>query len=219
MSTQGTIIEIGGYRWPRHLAIHEAGHGIAAWFLGNSRVEIALAGKGRVAKTYLAGDADECNAVAVWHINYPRKIDDIRTYHLSSAETKSELKNQVCGAMICSLAGIVAQSRYTGESVNALMGTSGKYDMRDVRDLIEVYHAVGGEDEHIQSKSLSRTQSLIALKWWDVIALAKILENRNHMPASSFQAVMGSIDSLSPKVWTLDELDNLGYAQNKVTSG
>ncbi|EMN9021813.1 hypothetical protein RIM26_002186 [Klebsiella quasipneumoniae] len=111
--------------------------------------------------------------------------------------------------MVCSLAGIVAQSKYTGESVNALMKTSGKYDMRNVHNLIEVYRAAGGKDADIQHKSLSRAQALIALKWWDTIALAKILENRNHMPASNFQAIMGTIDSYSPKVLTLDELDEL----------
>ncbi|HBQ2924840.1 TPA: hypothetical protein L7V12_005083 [Klebsiella quasipneumoniae subsp. similipneumoniae] len=111
--------------------------------------------------------------------------------------------------MVCSLAGIVAQSKYTGESVNALMKTSGKYDMRSVHNLIEVYRAAGGGDEHIQSKSLSRAQALITLKWWDTIALAKILENRNHMPASNFQAIMSSIDSYRPKVLTLNELDAL----------
>ncbi|EPH6115636.1 hypothetical protein ACS28D_002646 [Escherichia coli] len=209
MDTQNTVVEIGYYRWSRDLAIHEAGHAIAAWFFGNSQVEIALAGKGRIAKTYLNGEVDECNAVAVWRANYPRTTDDIRPYHLSSAETRFDLINQVSGAMVCSLAGIVAQSKYTGESVNALMKTSGKYDMRSVHNLIGVYHAAGGNDEHIQSKSLFRAQALITLKWWDTIALAKILENRNHMPASNFQAIMGSIDSHSPKVLTLDELDEL----------
>jgi len=179
MDTQNTVVEIGYYRWSRDLAIHEAGHAIAAWFFGNSQVEIALAGKGRIARTYLNGEVDECNAVAVWRADYPRTADDIRPYHLYSTEKRSDLINQVSGAMVCSLAGIVAQSKYTGESVNALMKTSGKYDMRGVHNLIEVYRAAGGGDEHIQSKSLSRAQALITLKWWDTIALAKILENRN----------------------------------------
>ena len=52
MSTQPIIIEFGSYRWPRHLAIHEAGHAIAAWFFGIQEVEIALSGNNRVAKTY-----------------------------------------------------------------------------------------------------------------------------------------------------------------------
>ncbi|HBV3330584.1 hypothetical protein U4Q24_24945 [Klebsiella pneumoniae] len=209
MDTQSTVIEIGHCLWPRHLAIHEAGHAIAAWFFGYSQVEIALAGKGRIARTYLCGEVDECNAVAAWRVNYPRTTDDIMPYHLSSTEMRSDLINQVSGAMVCSLAGIVAQSKYTGESVNALMKTSGKYDMRNVHNLIEVYRAAGGKDADIQHKSLSRAQALITLKWWDTIALAKILENRNHMPASNFQAIMGTIDSHSPKVLTLDELDEL----------
>ncbi|HBN1095212.1 TPA: hypothetical protein L1V98_002382 [Escherichia coli] len=75
MSTQPIIIEFGSYRWPRHLAIHEAGHAIAAWFFGIQEVEIALSGNNRVAKTYLRGDVDECGAVAVWqHGNYPRNV-------------------------------------------------------------------------------------------------------------------------------------------------
>ena len=130
MDTQNTVVEIGYYRWPRDLAIHEAGHAIAAWFFGNSQVEISLAGKGRIARTYLYGEVDECNAVAVWRVNYPRTADDIMPYHLSSTEKRSDLINQVSGAMVCSLAGIVAQSKYTGESVNALMKTSGKYDSK-----------------------------------------------------------------------------------------
>jgi single-stranded DNA-binding protein len=35
--TQNTVVEIGYYRWPRDLAIHEAGHAIAAWFLAIRR--------------------------------------------------------------------------------------------------------------------------------------------------------------------------------------
>ncbi|WP_455811839.1 hypothetical protein [Pseudomonas graminis] len=209
MSTQPTVIEFGGYRWPRHLAIHEAGHAVAAWFFGNSQVEIALAGRGRVAKTYMSGDVDECNAVAVWSTNYPRRAEDIKPWDLSSAEARSQLVNQVCEAMVCSLAGIVAQARYTGEDVNALMETSGKSDMQNIRELSDVYRIAGGEERHIQQKSLSRTRALIALKWWDAVALAKILENRNHMPASNFQAIMGHIDSYMPKIMTLAELDEL----------
>jgi hypothetical protein len=37
MDTQNTVVEIGYYRWPRDLAIHEAGHAIAAWFLAIRR--------------------------------------------------------------------------------------------------------------------------------------------------------------------------------------
>ncbi|EGK17374.1 hypothetical protein SFK272_4669 [Shigella flexneri K-272] len=48
--------------------------------------------------------------------------------------------------MVISLAGIVAQSRYTGDDINALMETSGKADMKNVRDLSEVYRVAGGED-------------------------------------------------------------------------
>lgn len=81
--------------------------------------------------------------------------------------------------------------------------------MKNVRDLSEVYRVVGGRDADIQRISLSRAQVLIALKWWDVIALAKILENRNHMPASNFQRIMGDIDKPVPKPLTLTELDEL----------
>ncbi|EFH5808679.1 TPA: hypothetical protein N8061_004571 [Escherichia coli] len=111
--------------------------------------------------------------------------------------------------MVISLAGIVAQSRYTGDDINALMETSGKADMKNVRDLSEVYRVAGGEDADIQRISLSRAEALIALKWWDVIALAKILENRNHMPARNFQRIMGDIDKPVPKPMTLAELDEL----------
>ncbi|WP_314141027.1 hypothetical protein [Buttiauxella noackiae] len=209
MSTQPTIIEIGSYRWPRHLAIHEAGHAISAWFFGIQDVEIALAGNNRVAKTYLSGDVDECRAVAVWHTNYPRHVDEIKPHDLSSDEARLRLIDQVCRAMVSSVAGIVAQSHYTGDDVNALMETSGKADMKNVRDLSEVYRVAGGMDEDIQHKSFTRAQALITLKWWDVIALAKILENRNHMPASNFHRVMGDIDRPAPKPLTLGELDEL----------
>lgn len=209
MSTQPTIIELGSYRWPRHLAIHEAGHAIAAWFFGIQEVEIALSGNNRVAKTYLSGDVDECGAVAVWHANYPRNVAEVKSYTLSNDDARLRLIDQVCRAMVISLAGIVAQSRYTGDDINALMETSGKADMKNVRDLSEVYRVAGGEDADIQRISLSRAEALIALKWWDVIALAKILENRNHMPASNFQRIMGDIDKPVPKPMALAELDEL----------
>ena len=223
MSTQPIIIEFGSYRWPRHLAIHEAGHAIAAWLFGIQEVEIALSGNNRVAKTYLRGDVDECGAVAVWqHGNYPRNVAEVKSYNLSNDDTRLRLIDQVCRDMVISLAGIVAQSRYTGDDINALMETSGKADMKNVRDLSEVYRVAGGEDADIQRISLSRAEAkrqmsqrafraeaLIALKWWDVIALAKILENRNHMPARNFQRIMGDIDKPVPKPMTLAELDEL----------
>ncbi|MFS7239158.1 hypothetical protein AB6849_02365 [Serratia proteamaculans] len=209
MSTQATVIEIGGYRWPRHIAIHEAGHAIAAWFFGEQYVEIALADNDRVAKTDIAGDVDECKAVAVWNISYPRCVDEIKPYDLSTDEARRCLIEQVSRAMVTSLTGIVAQSHYTGENVSVLMETAGKADMQTVRSLTEVYQAAGGDNEHIQHKSLSRAQALIALKWWDTVALAKILENRNHMPASNFQRIMGDIDRHLPKPLTLAELDEL----------
>lgn len=210
MSTQPIIIEFGSYRWPRHLAIHEAGHAIAAWFFGIQEVEIALSGNNRVAKTYLRGDVDECGAVAVWqHGNYPRNVAEVKSYTLSNDDTRLRLIDQVCRDMVISLAGIVAQSRYTGDDINALMETSGKADMKNVRDLSEVYRVAGGEDADIQRISLSRAEALIALKWWDVIALAKILENRNHMPARNFQRIMGDIDKPVQKPMTLAELDEL----------
>lgn len=209
MNDQGTIIEIGSYRWPRHIAIHEAGHAIAAWFFGTEQVEIALANEQRIAKTYTCGDVDDCKAVAVWATNHPQKLDEIKPHDLATDEAKAKLIGQVCKDMISSLAGIVAQSRYTGDDVNALMKTSGKQDMQNVCDLVEVYRAAGGGDKNIRQTSLSRTQALISLKWWDVIALAKILENRNHMPASNFQAIMGNIDKPIPSPLTLAELDML----------
>ena len=95
MSTQPTIIELGSYRWPRHLAIHEAGHAIAAWFFGIQEVEIALSGNNRVAKTYLSGDVDECGAVAVWHTNCPRNVDEVKPYTLSNDEVRLRLIDQV----------------------------------------------------------------------------------------------------------------------------
>ncbi|HDS5467781.1 TPA: hypothetical protein QHY01_004478 [Enterobacter asburiae] len=209
MSTQPTIIELGSYRWPRHLAIHEAGHAIAAWFFGIQEVEIALSGNNRVAKTYLSGDVDECGAVAVWRVNYPRNVAEVKSYTLSNDDARLRLIEQVCQDMVSSLAGIVAQSRYTEDDIDALMETSGKADMKNVRDLSEVYRVAGGEDADIQRISLSRAQALITLKWWDVIALAKILENRNHMPARNFQRIMGDIDKPVPKPLTLAELDEL----------
>ncbi|MFJ5401295.1 hypothetical protein [Pectobacterium sp. CHL-2024] len=209
MSEQGTIIEIGSHLWPRYIAIHEAGHAIAAWFLGCDQVEIALANSQGVADTFTAGVVDGCKAVAAYQYSYPKEIAEIKPHHLSTAYARECLIEQACKSLIISLSGVVAQSQYTGEGVSALMQTSGKKDMHSVRDMVAVYKEAGGKDEDIQYKSLSRARALITLKWWDAIALAKILENRNHMPVSNFQNIMGNIDSPVPKVLTLSELDDL----------
>ncbi|MFJ5476404.1 hypothetical protein [Pectobacterium carotovorum] len=209
MSEQGTIIEIGSHLWPRYIAIHEAGHAIAAWFLGCDQVEIALANKQRIANTFMAGYVDDCRAVAVYHLSYPQRVTDMKPHHLSTDYARECLIEQTCRGLIISLSGVVAQSQYTGEDVSELMETSGKQDMQNVRDLVAVYKEAGGKDEDIQYKSLSRARALITLKWWDAIALAKILENRNHMPVSNFQYIMGNIDSAVPKILTLSELDDL----------
>ncbi|WP_434996816.1 hypothetical protein ACRQTN_14410 [Pectobacterium brasiliense] len=209
MSEQGTIIEIGSHLWPRYIAIQEAGHAIAAWFLGCDQVEIALANKQRIAKTSMAGDVDDCKAVAVYALSYPQRVTDMKPHHLSTDYSIECLIEQTCKGLIISLSGVVAQSQYTGEDIGELMQTSGKQDMQTVRDLVAVYKDAGGDDEDIQHKSLSRARALITLKWWDAIALAKILENRNHMPVSNFQNIMGNIDNPVPKVLTLSELDDL----------
>ncbi len=206
------LVTISKKIWPRDLAIHEAGHGIAAWFFGYSKVEICLAGTDRVAKTYMHGKVDGCRAVAAWNISYPRKTEELDKYALSSSDIRQTLSDKVCEGIVCSLAGIVAQSRYTGENVCDLMETAGKSDMRDVRDMAEVYHAIGGVEANIQSKSLSRAHALIDLKWWEIIALAKIIENRSHMPDSNFHAIMGTIDSYTPDLLTLDYLDAIPVA-------
>ena len=201
------LVTISKKIWPRDLAIHEAGHGIAAWFFGYSKVEICLAGTDRVAKTYMHGKVDDCRAVAAWNISYPRKTEELDKYALSSPDIRHALSDKVSEGIVCSLAGIVAQSRYTGENICDLMETAGKSDMRDVRDMAEVYHAIGGAEANIQNKSLTRARTLINLKWWDVIALAKILENRSHMPDGNFHAIMGTIDSYNPDILTLGDLD------------
>ncbi|MBN3195136.1 hypothetical protein [Pectobacterium versatile] len=77
MPEQGTIIEIGSHLWPRYIAIHEAGHAIAAWFLGCDQVEIALANNQRIANTFMAGDVDDCKAVAVYHLSYPHQVAEM----------------------------------------------------------------------------------------------------------------------------------------------
>lgn len=207
MAEQGAVIEIGKAIWPRHIAVHEAGHAIAAWFFGVYEVEISLSDDRRIAKTFTSGDVDDCRAVAVWRRSTPYKVDEIKPHHLLTDDSRRVLMDHTCKAIIATLAGIVAQSRYTGESIVALKATSGVADMETVRDLIDVYRAAGGDNEDIELTSINRAQALISMKWWDIIALSKILENRAHMPTQYFHAIMGYIDSPMPKMLTLDELD------------
>ncbi len=61
------------------------------------------------------------------------------------------------------------------------METSGKADMKNVRDLSEVYRVAGGEDADIQRISLSRAEALIALKWWDVDWPPESPDNQYHL--------------------------------------
>lgn len=210
----GTVMEIGrAHRngWPRHVAIHEAAHAVAAWYSGVQDVEIAKAGDDRVAKTRMAGDVTDCVAVAVWNNCGSRGARD-GSPRIQSEADKGAIRDATIWRMIISLAGVVAQSKLTGDDVGKLLKTSGASDMRDVIRDIEIFRSTGASDAECDgaySASMARCETLVSNKWWDIIALAKILENTAGMPATQFRYVMSLIDGPIPKPLSLRDIDSM----------
>lgn len=211
----GVIIEFSSQpKISRRTAIHEAGHAVVAWFTGRSNIEIAAADEARKAKTSTGLVAD-CVAVTQWQKVTPRTLDDLQNLSLrerTDPDRVRGIKVQAAIDMIIAMAGIVAESIYSGVEIGELMNTSGKSDMESISDLKKVLLAVGvtqEEAEGIQEKSLTRCYSFVQMKWWEVIALAKIIENKSHIPPSYFIAIMGMIDHPFPTVISLQDMDNI----------
>lgn len=195
-----------GQKVSRRVALHEAGHAVAAWFLGSREVEIALAGTERVAHTLLGGAVSDCRGVAIHLSCSPRSVTDL---HKSAFDLQCN-RDSISRGIIVALAGVVAESAFCGIEISELLKAGGKSDAESIQNLIEVYAATGVTDletKNIYQKSLIRAENLVAYRWWEIIAVAKILEYQKHIRSHYFSSVMGMLDLDPPHHVNLTDLD------------
>ncbi|WP_240152418.1 hypothetical protein [Erwinia amylovora] len=159
----------------REVAVHEAGHAIAAWYNRCSDIEIAIANEDRIAQTR-SGEVLDCVAVT-----RHSKIDDNGTL-----EAKVRIG-------MTFFAGVAAQGRYSGDKVEDLLLTAGKYDHEQIKKLIKEYCEAGATE--LEGKEAYDTARRLAIKlierhWWEVIAVAKMIENRSYISVTDFESMM-----------------------------
>lgn len=185
----GLIVEISKKPlWNRSVALHEAGHAIAAWISGSRHIEIALANEFRIAYLSNGKQADDCRAVC--------------SSQLASHELIDEL--------VISFAGVMAQHLYTGEAPEALLKIA-KGDARDIETALDEYHRQGAtleERQIMHDKAYSLSLKLVTRYWWEIIALAKMLEHHSYLPQNKVSGFLSHFLSLQSPRGILQELDS-----------
>lgn len=175
--------------WERDVAIHEAGHAMAAWLGGAIKIEISLANEFRIAQLSNGTFADECRAVC--------------------AHDTPNTKRNILLSMVIGFAGVMAEHRLTGKNPRDLLLKSGRGDDIDIRQKMEEHQLAGATEEECQQlyeKAYSLSLELVERYWWEIIALAKLIEHFNFIPTSKISRLMEMFPSTSMKSNILKDL-------------
>ncbi|WP_294900551.1 hypothetical protein [Tatumella sp. UBA2305] len=176
--------------WDRRMAVHEAGHAIAAWLNGANDVEIVLADEFGVAKGANGNIAEGCRAACFHSVVHGQ--------------------DEILIRLIILFAGVMAEHIYTGESADELLKKTGKGDYSDIREYLDKYRLSGAtEDERIAMYGRAHTISLALIKryWWEVIALAKMTEHSDYLSPASIRMLFCMFPSMSRGFNILKELE------------
>lgn len=175
--------------WEREVAIHEAGHAVAAWLGGAVNIEISLANEFRIAKLGSGAVTDECRAVC--------------------AHDTPNTNGNILLNMIIGFAGVMAEHRLTGKNPGDLLLKSGRSDVKDIRQKMNDHQLNGAtekECQQIYDKAYSLSLELVERYWWEIIALAKLIEHFNYIPSSKISRLMEMFPSTSLRPNILKEL-------------
>jgi hypothetical protein len=187
----GVIIEFSREPlWERSMAIHEAGHAVAAWLNGAVNIEISLADEFRIAKGSSGKISDDCRAVC-FHDTY-----SARTYILVG--------------MTILFAGVMAEHLYSEEDPKILLGKSGRGDAADIQKLLDEHRQSGATEDECQAlygRAYSLSLELVKRYWWEIIALAKLTENFNYIPYNKIRSLLGMFPSMNQGFNILKELE------------
>lgn len=188
--SEPTIIEFSRTPlWKRYIAIHEAGHAVAAWLNGAIEIEISLADEFRIAKLSDGKTSEDCLAVC--------------------AHNTPNAKHDLLIGMIISFAGVMAEHLYTGVEPVELLEKSGKSDARDILKSLDLHRKSGASEnecECLYSRAYSLSLSLVRRYWWEIIALAKLTEHFNYVPSSKIRMLLTMFPSTSQRIDIMKEL-------------
>ncbi|PNM25778.1 hypothetical protein A6J66_017300 [Yersinia enterocolitica] len=200
----------------RRIAIHEAGHAVAAWFNGCRDIEIALADANRIARSKSTNDiADDCLAVCFHsHLHYLGaavvKISEITGRPVRILETEGRLRK-----LMIILAGVVAESHFNGKDINEILdkGIDKKgSDKAMVVEMLGKFHQQGASDKdciEFYEKGLELTKKLIHLQWDRVYAIADFFQRERHASYSQIKTIMYLFEQNTINEISL-ELENQG---------
>lgn len=178
-------------KWKRNIAIHEAGHALAAWLNGSQQIEIALADEFRIARLSHGKQADDC--VAVCH-------------HAS-------LNKAVIPRLVICFAGVMAEHVYSGDDPNELLKKGGRGDASDIREILEECRVRGSTQEEcdiLYSRAYDISLKMVKRYWWEIIALAKMTEHANYVPDNKIGMLLTLFHSTYMRDFSFDEKEFSG---------
>lgn len=194
MSEQNTEIENGkALLASRRIAIHEAGHAVIAWAMGVKVHKIELADGDEV---LIDPNGSPRPDVAAWVINStgidpqadfwpPKNNVDRFAYKLYKSRIEQELPVK--------FAGVVAESIYTGESVEALLEKGGRQDAEHISSHLSILRRMGADDADILSvrhAALEKAVHLVNHYQWEITGIAMILAKWEILWADEFYNYM-----------------------------
>ena len=181
----------------RHLALHEAGHAVAAWFNGCSDIEIALADSNRIARSKSKnGIADDCSAVCFHSYFSYSSAATIKMSEITGRPVRIlEIEGRMRHLMIV-LAGVVAESHFNGKDINELLDRgisqkgSDKAVMEEILCKFRQQKATDKDCGEFYEKGLELTKKLIHLQWDRISAIADFFQRERHVSCSQIKTIM-----------------------------
>ncbi|MGT6302579.1 hypothetical protein ACRWWY_00120 [Escherichia coli] len=187
--SDGVIVEFSkSPMWDRNIAIHEAGHAMAAWFTGARQIEISIADEFRIARLANGKEVDNCLAVCS---HLPVRKDEL-------------------AQMVVSFSGVMAQHLYSGEPPEKLLENGGKGDASDIRKVLEQYRnqgATGDDCDKLYSRAYLISLKLVKHYWWEIIALAKMVEHYNYVASNKVSSMLSYFVSTQHICCSLEDLE------------
>ncbi|ENA3447310.1 TPA: hypothetical protein ACHR7L_004457 [Yersinia enterocolitica] len=200
----------------RRIAIHEAGHAVAAWFNGCHDIEIVLADANRVVRSKSVNSiADDFLAACFHsHLSYLGaaviKISEITGRPVRILETEGRLRN-----LMIILAGVVAESHFNGKDINEILDKGIDKEGSDKTKAVEMlyrFRQQGASDKdciEFYEKGVALTKKLIHLQWNRVCAIADLFQRERHVSYSQIKTIMYLFEQKTINEINL-ELENQG---------
>ena len=177
--------------WKRNIAIHEAGHALAAWLSGSRQIQIALADEFRIARLSHGQEVEDCEAVC----NYTRGT------------------SAVIPRLVICFSGVMAEHVYSGDDPEELLKKGGRGDASDISEILKECRARGStqdECDSLYNRAYDISLKMVKRYWWEIIALAKMTEHVSHVPNNKIGMLLNLFYSTSGRNFSFDEKEFTG---------